>query len=149
MCFVFFRVANIVNYFGLDNFCSLILVCGVLFVMSALVALGVSRATNTRIEDETCEETAHYSLNVAFATSYHAYAVRREFIQCAVTHIARQHNLDTQLLQVLGYARFAAATLRRGQHLAADNLLIHNGKYRIVVAVSKVVIDLSVTRRNG
>ena len=45
-------------------------------VMSAFVPLGVSRAANTRIEDETCEETVHYGLDVALATSYHTDAVR-------------------------------------------------------------------------
>ena len=118
-------------------------------VMSAFVPLGVCRATNTRIEDETCEETPHHSLDVAPASTYHADVVRREFVQRPVAHIARQHHLDTQLLQVLGYARFAAATLRRGQIFTADNLLTINSKYGIVVAMSKVVIDLSVTRRNG
>ena len=121
---------------------------GLVGAVCTLVPLVMSQATDARIEDETCEETAHYGLDVALATSYHAYAVRQEFIQCAVTHIARQHNLDTQLLQVLGYARFAAATLWRGQILTADNILAVYSKYGIVVAMPEVVIDPSVACRN-
>ena len=123
------------------------LVC-VTVVMSTFVPLVMGRAADARIEDESCEESAYYGLDVALATSYHAYAVRREFVQRAVTHIARQHHLDTQLLQVFGYTRLATATLWRGQILTADNILAVYSKYSIVVAMSKVVIDLSVARRN-
>ena len=48
----------------------------VVVVMSAFVPLVMSRANDTRIEDESCEETAHYGLDVALATSYHTDAVR-------------------------------------------------------------------------
>ena len=106
-------------------------------------------ATKARVEDETCEVTLYHCGDVAAATADDLDAVRGEFVQCAVAHIAYQHNTYAHLLKFGSDARLAAATLRRGQIFAADNLLAIYSKYGIVVTMSKVVIDLSVTRRNG
>lgn len=78
-------------------------------------------ATKARVEDETCEVTLYHCGDVAAAAADDLDAVRREFVQRSIAHIARQHNLHAHLLKFGGDARLATATLRCGELLGGDD----------------------------
>ena len=87
-------------------------------VVAALVILTVTGTPHTRIEDEARKVTLHNGLNIAHTSSYNFNTTTLQLAQCTIAHTAGEHHLDTHLLQVVGNARLATASLRRGHILA-------------------------------
>ena len=78
-------------------------------------------AADARVEDEACEIALYHGGDVAAAAADDLDAVRREFVQRSIAHIARQHHLHAHLLKFGGDARLATATLRCGELLGGDD----------------------------
>jgi len=107
----------------------------------------MSGASNARIKDEACEVTSDYSLYITLAAANNLDVVTLEFAQCTIAHIAGEHNLDAHLLKVGGNARLTSATLRRCECLGTDNLLILNSIDGVMVAMTKVVVYMTIACR--
>lgn len=83
--------------------------------------------------------------DVALAASDDLYSVSRQLVQCALAHIACQHHLYAHLLEVGSNARLTSATLWRWELLNRDYLFIFNGIDCVVMAMTEVVVDVSIT----
>ena len=68
----------------------------------------------------------------------------RELLIGTFAHTACQHDFYAQRLKVFRDAGFATATFWGGEFFKLDDLLVFDCKNGIVVAMSKMIIDLTI-----
>ena len=85
--------------------------------------------------------------DVARAATHDTNTVGFQLVFGTLAHISGQHHLDTHLLQIGSDARLTTAPLGRRQLLTGHNAVILDGKNRIVVTMTEVVIDTTITCR--
>ena len=81
-------------------------------MVATLMILAMTRTAYARVKDESCNVATHHGLDITHATSYNFDTTTLKLTQSAIAHTTCEHHLDTHLLQVVGNARLATASLR-------------------------------------
>ena len=113
-----------------------------------IVALVVV-ATDTRVEDEAHKVCLDEYLNIARTPPHNADTRSREFVQSTLAHIACQHNIYSHIVERCGNVALAATSLWRRERFGGCNGFIFNGVDSVVVAMTKVVINPTISCRNS